>query len=57
MEQGSEMSISDIAEAAGFNSRTSFNRHFKEFTGFTPTDYLSRLQNTVVEEKDGEEED
>jgi tetratricopeptide (TPR) repeat protein len=57
LEQGGKMPMGDIATAAGFNSRISFNRHFKEFTGFTPTDYLSRLQNTVVEEKDGEEED
>jgi tetratricopeptide (TPR) repeat protein len=56
MKQGSEISISDIAEAAGFNSRTSFNRHFKEFTGFTPTDYLSMLQNTAATDTEKEED-
>jgi AraC-like DNA-binding protein len=57
LEQGGKVPMGDIATAAGFNSRISFNRHFKEFTGFTPTDYLSMLQNTVVEEKYGEVED
>jgi tetratricopeptide (TPR) repeat protein/AraC-like DNA-binding protein len=57
MEQGGEMPMGDIALAAGFNSRISFNRHFKEFTGFTPTDYLNMIQKTAVTKKDWEEEE
>jgi AraC-like DNA-binding protein len=52
-EENPEMSMSDIATAAGFSSRTSFNRHFKELTGFTPSQYL-QMRNSEVE---NEEED
>ncbi|MEY3368128.1 MAG: hypothetical protein RI973_1283 [Bacteroidota bacterium] len=47
MERGSSIAISDIAAMAGFNSRSSFNRHFKEVTGFTPTDYLEMMKRAV----------
>ena len=32
--------IMDIAYQSGFNSKTGFNRAFKEVTGKTPTEYL-----------------
>ncbi len=35
-----ERTIMDIAYMSGFNSRTGFNRAFKEVTGKTPTEYL-----------------
>ncbi len=47
LDQNSPMSMGDIALASGFNSRTSFNRHFKELTGFTPTDYLRLMNRTA----------
>jgi AraC-like DNA-binding protein len=59
MEQNGTLPMGDVATAAGFNSRISFNRHFKEFTGFTPTDYLSRLQKTAaagIEEEEDKED-
>jgi AraC-like DNA-binding protein len=37
MEPRSRLTMGDIAQSSGFNSRTSFNRHCKELTGFTPT--------------------
>ena len=56
MEQGNKLSISDIAAASGFSSRTSFNRHFKDLTGFTPTAYLELLNGAVTEnETEGDE--
>jgi len=36
-------SIDGLGEKAGFKSRTSFYRSFKEFTGLTPTQYLKQL--------------
>jgi len=35
-----ERTIMDIAYMSGFNSKTGFNRAFKEVTGKTPTEYL-----------------
>lgn len=35
-----DRNIMDIAYMSGFNSRTGFNRAFKEVTGKTPTEYL-----------------
>ncbi len=37
-------SMLGIALDAGFNSKATFNRVFKEFTGMTPSTYKSRLQ-------------
>jgi AraC-like DNA-binding protein len=35
--------IMDIAYSSGFNSKTGFNRAFKEVTGKTPTEYLEEV--------------
>ncbi|MGF1925655.1 MAG: helix-turn-helix domain-containing protein, partial [Bacteroidia bacterium] len=40
-EQG-KLKIESLAYQCGFNSKTSFNRYFKQITGFTPLEYLSR---------------
>lgn len=40
LEQGTEVKIEEIATAAGFASRVSFNRHFKLINQCTPTEYL-----------------
>ncbi len=53
LEKGSEMSIGSIVTEAGFSSRISFNRHFKELTGFTPSQYL-QMSNQKVELEEGE---
>lgn len=47
LEQGAEVKIEEIATAAGFTSRVSFNRHFKLINQCTPTEYLqSHVINT-----------
>ena len=38
-------SVLGIALECGFNSKTSFNRIFKEETGFTPTEYKKQILN------------
>lgn len=35
-------SVLDIASKSGFNSKATFNRFFKRFSGFTPTEYRRR---------------
>jgi len=37
------LTILGIAFESGFNSKTSFNRTFKEFTGFTPKEYKVKM--------------
>lgn len=35
------VTLESLAYACGFNSKTSFNRYFKAYTGMTPSDYRS----------------
>jgi AraC-like DNA-binding protein len=39
------LSIEGMAESVGFKSRTTFNKAFKEKTGFTPSEYLAKQQH------------
>lgn len=39
------LKIESLAYSCGFNSKTSFNKYFKERTGFTPSEYLLQLQS------------
>ena len=40
----SPINFDTISEMSGFNSRSSFNRQFAEFTGLSPSQFLSILQ-------------
>jgi len=40
-----QMTLLDIAFNSGFNSKTTFNRIFKKFTGDTPLNYRKTLKN------------
>jgi AraC-like DNA-binding protein len=55
MASGESMSMNDIALQSGFSNRVSFNRHFKEITGFTPTAYLQRVQDTGIDVSDSDD--
>ena len=39
--------ISHLAEKAGFNSKTTFNRIFKKYTDQTPSDYIRNLDESA----------
>ena len=41
----SRYTLTAMAEKAGFSSRASFFRHFKEIEGISPGEYLKRLRN------------
>ena len=43
-----EDTILDIAFAAGFNSKASFNRIFKKVTGMTPSEYRLKMRGSNV---------
>ena len=38
-----EMTMEEVAFESGFNSKVSFNRHFKNIMGCTPSDYTKRV--------------
>jgi len=44
VEKGSEKTVLEILYETGFNSKSTFNRIFKQYTGFNPTDYI-KLQS------------
>jgi AraC-like DNA-binding protein len=49
--EGGRLKIESLAHECGFNSKTSFNRYFKELTGFNPSEYISNkiLDKETVE--------
>lgn len=40
--ESGKLKIESLAYACGFNSKTSFNRYFKNITGYTPIEYLNQ---------------
>ncbi|MFC3197072.1 helix-turn-helix domain-containing protein [Parapedobacter deserti] len=40
-EMGDTITLDSLSYECGFNSKTSFNRYFKEYTGMTPSEYRS----------------
>lgn len=48
-----QLTLLGIAYDAGFNSKTTFNRVFKEMTGKTPTEYKNSLKKEVPNDKLG----
>jgi AraC-like DNA-binding protein len=42
------MSIEQIAFNSGFNSKVSFNRHFKNITGYSPKEYIANRKSTDI---------
>jgi len=43
-----DYTISHLAEKAGFNSKTTFNRIFKKYTNQTPSDYIQNLEESSI---------
>lgn len=48
---GDQLTLLGIAYESGFNSKTTFNRVFKEMTGRTPVEYKNSLKNEVPNDK------
>lgn len=42
------LKIESLCYSCGFNSKTSFNRYFKEKTGFTPSEYQLQLDRQIA---------
>ena len=45
--QHTELSLSEIAWNLGFGSLQYFSRFFREHAGISPSDYMSKVRNTV----------
>jgi len=45
--QNSSINILELAYESGFNSKSSFNRYFKEITSHTPTEYVNLIEKHV----------
>lgn len=43
LQEDRNITFESLAYESGFNSKTSFNRYFKDQTGYTPSEYRSRL--------------
>lgn len=43
--------IEYIMQAVGFRSKSSFNKHFKQFTGYTPSLYREKLMNAELQNR------
>jgi AraC-like DNA-binding protein len=41
-EKGDSLTIEALAYESGFSSKTSFNKYFKEITGYLPSEYRNR---------------
>ncbi|MFH6996544.1 helix-turn-helix domain-containing protein [Flavobacterium sp. FlaQc-57] len=50
-EQNYSINILELAYEAGFNSKSSFNRYFKEITAYTPREYLNSISVAVLDGK------
>ena len=40
---GKELPVTDVVAAAGFNSKATFNRFFKQYAGLTPSQYRQKF--------------
>ena len=47
IQQNRKVNILEVAFAAGFNNKVSFNRHFKKSIGLTPTEYLRKKSKSL----------
>lgn len=47
-EKNSSITILDLAYESGFNSKSSFNRYFKEITTYTPREYINLISTPVL---------
>lgn len=47
-EKNSTINILDLAYESGFNSKSSFNRYFKEITTYTPREYLNLISKAIT---------
>lgn len=47
-EKSSSINILDLAYESGFNSKSSFNKYFKEITSHTPREYINLIAAELV---------
>lgn len=45
LKEDSGIKMESLAYDCGFNSKTSFNRYFKKYTGYLPSDYKTKVQH------------
>ena len=47
-DKGYKITVEEVSEMVGYNSKSAFNNAFKKFTGKTPSDFRKSINNRLI---------